>query len=84
MVKDAWRIDHLPASILIVCVTDEEVLRCECIGLNIDVRICNIIDEAGLADIREARDDQRACVCVNRRQSAKMFPHFFKIAEGRL
>ena len=65
MVKDAWRIDHLPASILIVCVTDEEVLRCERIGLNIDVRICNIIDEARLADIGETSDDQCACVSVN-------------------
>ena len=65
MVKDAWRIDHLPACILIVSVTDEEVLRCERIGLDIDIRICNIIDEAGLADIGEASDDQCACVSVN-------------------
>ena len=65
MVKNAWRIDHLPARILIVCVTDEEVLRCERIGLDIDIRICNIIDEAGLADIGEASYDQCACVSVN-------------------
>ena len=65
MVKDARCIDDLPACILVVGVTDEEVLSCERIGLNIDIRICNIIDEAGLADIGEARDDQRACICVN-------------------
>ena len=65
MVKDARRIDHLPASILIVSVSDEEVLRRERIRLNIDIRICNIIDEAGLADIWEASYDQRARVSVN-------------------
>ena len=65
MVKDAWRIDHLPASVLIVCVTDEQVLSRERIGLNIDVRICNIIDEAGLADIGEASDNQCARVSVD-------------------
>ena len=65
MVKDAWRIDHLPASILIVCVTDEEVLSGERIGLDIDICICNIIDEARLADIGEACDDKRACISVN-------------------
>ena len=65
MIKDAWRIDHLPACILIVSVADEEVLRCERIRLDIDIRICNIIDEAGLADIGEASYDQCACVSVN-------------------
>ena len=65
MVENAWRIDHLPASILIVSVSDEEVLSRERVGLDVDIRICNIIDEAGLADIREASDDQCACVSVN-------------------
>ena len=65
MVKDARSINHLPACILVVGVADEEVLSSERIGLDIDIRICNIIDEAGLADIGEARDDQRACICVN-------------------
>ena len=65
MVKDAWRINHLPASIFIVSVSDEEVLSCERVGLDVDIRICNIIDEAGLADIGEASYDQCACVSVN-------------------
>ena len=65
MIKNAWRIDHLPACILIVSVADEEILRRESIGLDIDIRICNIIDEAGLADIGEASYDQCACVSVN-------------------
>ena len=65
MVKNTWRIYHLPARILIVSVTNKEILRRESIGLDIDIRICNIIDEAGLADIGEASYDQCACVSVN-------------------
>ena len=65
VVKDARCINYLPASILVVRVAHEEVLRREGIGLHIDVRICNIIDEAGLADIGEARDNQCARICVD-------------------
>ena len=66
VVQNAWRVDHLPSGVLIVRVPHEQVLSRESVRLHINVRIRDIVNEAGLADIREARDDQSSRVCINR------------------
>ena len=46
-------ISHLPSEILVVSVTHIQALGGEGVGLDLDIRTGDLIDEAGLADIRE-------------------------------
>lgn len=69
MVKDTWGVDHLPPSVLIVSMTHKQVLGRKCVRLDVNISIGNIVDEAGLADVWEASDDQRASVGIDLGQS---------------
>lgn len=77
VVQDAGRINYLPPSVLILAMTDEQVLGCKGIRLHIYVRVCHIVYERGLADIGEAGHDQCARVGVYLGQTRQMLPHFF-------
>lgn len=65
MVQNARRIDHLPSRVLIIRVTNEQVLRRERIRLHIYIGIRDIVDETGLSNVREPGDDKISRVCVN-------------------
>ena len=46
VVKDAGRVDDLPASVLVLSVAHEQVLCRESVRLHIDVGIRDVVDEA--------------------------------------
>lgn len=46
MVENTWRIDDLPAGVLVVGVTHEQVLSREGVWLHVHVRIRDIVNEA--------------------------------------
>ena len=58
VVENTWSVDDLPASVLIVGVTHEQILSRKGIGLHVHVGIRNIVDEAGFANVGETSDDQ--------------------------
>ena len=60
---------HLPAQILVVCVSNKERLCRERIRLDLDVRAGDGVDEGRLADVGEARHNQRARVGIDGRQA---------------
>ena len=84
VVQNTWRVDYLPARVLVVAVTHEQVLGGEGIRLHINVGIGDIVDEGGLADVGEARHDQSSRVCVDRWQPAQMLSDFFQVAQTGL
>ena len=45
---------HLPAEVLVVRVTHVETLGGEGVGLNLHIGSRDLVDEAGLADVRES------------------------------
>ena len=83
VVEDSWRVDDLPALVLVVGVPDEEVLRCECIWLHFDISIRNIVHETRLAHVGEASYDESPRVSVDLRQSTHVLSHLLQVAEGR-
>ena len=83
VVEDTWRVDDLPAGILVVSVAHEEVLSGEGVWLHVHIGVGNIIDEARFADIREACDDESTRVRVDCGQTRQMLPDLFKVAQGR-
>ena len=48
---------HLPAEVLVVRVSHVETLGGEGVGLNLHIRPRDLVDEAGLANVRETYDD---------------------------
>ena len=46
MVQHTWGVNHLPTRVLVISVTHEQVLSCEGVGLNINISIRNVVDEA--------------------------------------
>ena len=51
--RTSTTLSHLPSEILVVSVTHIQALGGEGVGLDLDIRTGDLIDEAGLADIRE-------------------------------
>ena len=84
VVEDTWRVDDLPAGVLVVSVAHEEVLCSEGVWLHVHIGVGNIIDEARLADIREAGDDESTRVRVDCGQTRQMLPDLLEVAQGRL
>jgi len=84
VIQNTWRVNNLPSGVLVIGVSNEQVLGSESVGLNVNISIRDIVDKAGFTDIGEAGNDQGAGVGVDRRQSAQMLSDFFKIAQGRL
>ena len=81
MVEQPGRVNDLPAQILVVRVSDKERLGGEGVWLDLDVGARDRVDERRLADIGEARDDERACVGVDGREAGQMLTHLFEICQ---
>ena len=77
VVEDARSVDNLPLGILVLTMTNKKVLSRECIGLNIYVCICHIVNERRLADIGETGNNESASVRVDLGQTAEMLSDFF-------
>jgi len=84
MIKDTWGIDNLPFSILVISMTDKQVLSGKSIRLNIHIGIGHVVDEARLTNIRETSDDESSGTSVDLGQSTEMLSDFLKITETTL
>ena len=78
MVKDTGRVNNLPTQVLVVSVTHVQGLGGEGIRLNLDVGSGDLVDEAGLANVGEAADEQSPGVRVDGRQTAQMLSDLIK------
>lgn len=81
VVQDTGGIDGLEAQVLVVEVADEQGLGCEGIGLDIDVGAGDAAQEARLADIGVAADEQGAGVGVDGGQTAEMLANLVEIQQ---
>ena len=84
VIEDTWGINDLPSGVLVVGVTHVQTLSRERVRLHVDVCFGDVVHEAGLADVRVARDDERPIVGVDLGQTGHVFPDLLEVAEGRL
>ena len=84
VIQNTWRVDDLPTRVLVIGVTNKQVLGRESPRLHIDVGFRDVVDEAGLADVGEAGNDECATVSVNGWESAQMLAHLLEITQARL
>ena len=82
VVEDSGGIDDLPAHIAIVQVADEERFGREGIGLDVDVRARNLVEERRLADVRVSTDEKGAGGRIDGGETGNVFPDFFQEFEG--
>lgn len=84
VIKNTWRVNDLPARVLVVGVTNEQVLCRESVWLNVNVSVRDIVDEARFTDVGETTNDKSSRVSIDRWQSAQMLSHFFQITKRAL
>jgi hypothetical protein len=81
MVQNTGRINHLPADVAVVHVANEEGLGGEGVRLNIDVRVRDLVHEAGLAHVGITADQQGARVWINGGQTGEMLAHLLQVRQ---
>ena len=79
MVKDAGCVNNLPTQVLVVGMTHVQGLGSEGIGLDFNIGSGDFVDEAGLAHVGEAADEQGPGVGVNGWQTAQMLTNLIKL-----
>ena len=72
MVQNTRRVNNLPTEVLVVSVTHIQGFGGKCVRLNFDIGSGDFVDEAGLAHVGEAADEQGPGVGINGRQTAQM------------
>lgn len=81
VVQDTGRIDGLETEVLVVEVADEERLRGESVGLDVDVGAGDGAQEARLADIRVTADEQGAGVGVDGGETAQVLADLVEVEQ---
>mmetsp|Transcript_5471 Transcript_5471/g.9261 ORF Transcript_5471/g.9261 Transcript_5471/m.9261 type:complete len:659 (+) Transcript_5471:197-2173(+) len=84
VVEDAGSVNDLPSGVLVVGVAHEETLGGEGVGLHVHVGIGHVVDEAGLADVRVAGEDEGALVGVDGGEARHVLSDLLEVAEGGL
>lgn len=84
MVQDSWRIDDLPAEVVVIGVPNEERFGGEGVRLNFDVRSGDLVNEARLSDVGKSRDEERSRVRVDRRQARQVLANLLQVAQRRV
>jgi hypothetical protein len=84
VVEDTWGVDDLPATVLVVSVTDKERLGGEGVGLDLDISASELVHETTLSDVGVATEKERSGVGVDGRKTRKMLTHLFEVLEGRV
>jgi hypothetical protein len=84
MVEDAGSVDNLPLGVLVLAVTNKQILSCKCVWLNVHVCIGDVVDERGFTDVWETGYNQGSSVSVDLWQTGEMLPYFFQVGETRL
>ena len=60
MVQNTGRVKYLPTRVFVFCVTDEQILGSEGIGLHINFGVCDVVHETGLTDVGETSYNEGA------------------------
>lgn len=81
MVEDTRGINSLEPEVLVVEMTDEQALGCEGVWLDVDIGPRDASEEARLANIGVAADQQRTGVWVDGRQTTKMLPDLIEVEQ---
>ena len=81
VVEHAGGVDGLEAKVLVVEVADEEALGREGVRLHVHVGAGDGPEEARLADVRVATDQQRPGVRVDRGQAAEVLAHLLEVEQ---
>ena len=82
MVQNSGGVNHLPPQVLVVCVTDVQRLGRECVRLDLDIGASDFVDEARLAHVGKAADEEGPCVWIDRRKTTQMLPDLFKVSQA--
>ena len=82
VVEYAGRVDHLPAQVLVVGVTDVERLGGERVGLHLDVGERDLVEKARLAHVGKAADEQCARVRVDGRQAGQVLTNLLQVLQA--
>jgi len=62
--------------------SDEQTLRCEGVGLDIDICSCYTFQETGFSNIRISANEKSSGVWVDRGETAEMLPNLIEVEEG--
>ena len=81
VVEHAGGVDGLEAEVFVVEVADEEALGREGVRLHVHVGAGDAPEEARLADVRIAADQQRPGVGVDRGQATEMLAHLLEVEQ---
>ena len=81
LVEDARRVDDLPAHVLVVHVAHVQRLGRERVRLHLDVGARHLVHEGRLADVRVARDDDRARGGVDGGEAHHVLPDLLEVLE---
>ena len=84
VVKNTRSVDNLPLGVLVLAVTNEEILSCKSVGLDINVCIGNVVDEGRFTNVRETSYYQSPSVSVNLGKAGQMLSDFFQVGQTRL
>merc|ERR1719219_3113124 len=82
VVQDTGGVNHLPPQIFVVRVSDVQTLGGEGVGLHLHISSRDLVDEAGLADVRESCDDQSPGVGVDGREPTEVLPDLLQVLEA--
>lgn len=83
VVQDARGVDYLETQVVELGVADVQSLGGEGVGLDLDVRPADAVDEAGFADVGVAGEQNGALVGVYGGQPRHMFPHLLEVRQRR-
>ena len=78
MVENTWGINDLPPHVAIVQMANEKRLRSERIGLHIDIRASDLVEERGFAHVGVAANEQSACSRINGRKTRNVLADFLE------
>lgn len=84
VVEDTRSINGLESQHLVVEMSDEQALGCESIGLDIDIRPGDTLQERRLSDVGVTADHQCAGVGVNGWETSQMLSDLLQVDEGVL
>ena len=82
VVENSGSVDDLPAKILVVGVSDVQRLGGEGVRLNLHVGPGDLVDEAGLADVGKAADEQRPGVGIDGGQTAQVLADLLQVGQA--
>ena len=73
---------YLPSQVFVVGVSDIQTLGGEGIGLNLNISSGDLVNEAGLANIRKSCDEECPGIRVNSRQSRQMLTDLLQVLQA--